>query len=110
MGGVKYAVIGAGAVGAVVAEALHQGWKDQAAALADRTRIEGIAQSGGILINGRNASFRLVPFDEPRPLELAVFAVKGYQLERALEHTAPWISPETRIISLLNGITSEQQI
>ena len=110
MGDVKYAVIGAGAVGAVVAEALHQGWEDEAAALADRTRIEGIAQSGGILINGRNASFRLVPFDEPRPLELAVFAVKGYQLGKAMEQAAPWISPKTRIISLLNGITSEQQI
>ncbi len=101
------AVLGAGAIGAVAAEALSRVYGDHVYALADRERSSRYAKAGGIVINGSNAQFRFAAPDEAEPADLVIVAVKGYDLKRSLDLLEPLVMPHTQILSLLNGITSE---
>ncbi|WP_422484995.1 ketopantoate reductase family protein [Gudongella sp. DL1XJH-153] len=62
-------------------------------------------------INGKKYDFKLVSENEKdSPADLIIFAVKSTGLEDAVEIVRNKVSDDTIIISLLNGITSEEII
>jgi 2-dehydropantoate 2-reductase len=77
--------------------------------IADSARAERI--SAGVTVNGRVYRFSVYgPEEKSVPADLAIFAVKWPQLSLAIEEMKNQIGPDTIILSLLNGITSEREI
>lgn len=65
----------------------------------------------GLTSNGEACDFYLVDEDEKgRPVDLLIFAVKGVDLESAIDSARNKVSDNTIILSLLNGVTSEEII
>lgn len=101
------ALVGLGAIGAVVAPALLNVLGEErfyvVAAGARKARLEA-----GTRINGACCRF---PVREPSAAtraDLVVFAVKNTQLEGAMEDAAGAVGEGTVILPLLNGIVSEE--
>jgi 2-dehydropantoate 2-reductase len=68
-------------------------------------------RSDGVSVNGKKYFFPIVESrDETAPADLVIFAVKYYSLTGAIADAKNQIGPDTIIISLLNGITSERDI
>lgn len=61
-------------------------------------------------VNGEERTFRTVPANEAEPVDLAILAVKSPQLVGALNVLEPLVGEGTCIISVLNGITSEERV
>ena len=61
-------------------------------------------------INGTPCPFRLVRAGEAKPCDLLIVATKATGLADALVSMEKAVGPETTIISILNGITSEEII
>lgn len=61
-------------------------------------------------INGEVRDFITVPASEATPVDLVVLTVKATGLDVALDTMEALVGPNTRIISLLNGIRSEELI
>ena len=75
--------------------------------LARGERAERLRRQG-ITINGETYPLRVAePGAEPPP-QLLIVAVKGYQLSGALEDIAAETGPDTVVMSLLNGLSSER--
>lgn len=63
-----------------------------------------------IVINGEDQTFITIPASQAKPVDLVVLAVKATGLDQAINSMEGLVGPETRIISLLNGVTSEEAI
>lgn len=63
-----------------------------------------------IVINGEDQTFITIPASQAKPVDLVVLAVKATGLDQAINSMEGLVRPETRIISLLNGVTSEEAI
>ena len=62
-------------------------------------------------INGEPFDFALLDgSDVASPSDLVIIAVKGPSLAEAADQAAPSIGPDTIVISLMNGITSEDML
>lgn len=65
----------------------------------------------GVTCNGEACAFEYVAPAQPLPpADLVIFAVKSTQLEGAIRDAAGQVGPHTILISLLNGISSEQRL
>lgn len=62
------------------------------------------------VINGAETDFRLCTPEEVQPADLVIVATKGTDLQSALPAVKAATGPDTTVISVLNGITSEQII
>jgi 2-dehydropantoate 2-reductase len=106
-------IVGAGAIGSAVAYAIHRKLPGVAKVLADPGRMERYAAQGFIL-NGDRVHLPLVPLAGPSIAggepDLIILAVKNQQLARAMTDMAPCVGERTLIMSLLNGITSEDDL
>ena len=101
---------GLGAVGGTYALTLSSWGPDRFKVIADPERIRRYAE-GGISINGAPVAFRYVqPDAEAPPADLILVAVKQHQLGQAIHEMRRFVGEETIILSLLNGIDSEQVI
>jgi 2-dehydropantoate 2-reductase len=101
--------VGAGAVGSACAGIVSERLPDAVSVLADGERLERY-RSDGFIVNGKRHDFRLVTPGGAENADLIVVAVKTHQLSRALKDMEKAVGPETLIVSLLNGITSEEEI
>ncbi len=100
-------VVGAGAVGAAVAGLVARRRPSAVAVLAGGERAERYRREGFVL-NGVRTDFAVVsPADRSAP-DLVIVAVKTYQLEQAVADMRNHVGPGTLILSLLNGISSEE--
>ena len=63
-----------------------------------------------IVINGEIQTFTTIPASQAKPVDLVILAVKATGLDQAINSMEGLVGPETRIISLLNGVTSEEAI
>lgn len=63
-----------------------------------------------IRVLGQPCNLPTVRAEDAKPAELLLLAVKAGSLDAALDLATPLVGPETRIVSLLNGVTSEQRI
>jgi 2-dehydropantoate 2-reductase len=104
-------IVGAGAVGAAVASILHARAPGSARVLADPARFERFAREG-FVVNGERLDFPLVSTRESPPdkPQLIILAVKCHHLEAAIRDLRPFVGEDTLILSLLNGITSEDEL
>jgi 2-dehydropantoate 2-reductase len=104
-------LIGMGALGILYGKMLTEALgQEKVSFLTDQRRLEEY-RSNGIFSNGRKCSFSVRDYTETiEPPDLLIFAVKGTSLESALETARNHVGKNTTIISLLNGISSEEII
>lgn len=104
-------IVGMGALGILYGDHFSRALGSEAVTfLADRDRIERYTNEP-VSCNGRNCQFCFQAADEPGvPAQLLIFAVKATALPAAIELARPYVNEDTVIISVLNGISSEQII
>ena len=106
----KISVIGAGAMGAAYASLLSDMDKDCVSFVAKGRRYDRLKEHG-LIVNGRTYRFPLIgPEDGVSPADLLIVAVKDYHLSEAIQDMGCVIGPQTTILSVMNGIDSEEQI
>ena len=98
-------LIGLGAVGALYAEHLLATGA-QLRVIVDAER-KARYEAAGVYVNGRRIDFPYATPDEAAPVDLLLIATKANGLRAAMETAAGFVGPDTRIISLLNGVVSE---
>ena len=104
----QVSLVGLGAVGMVLASRLHDRLGDRFTIVADAARRERLRHEG-VYFNGSRYDFAAAdPADGPK--DLILIATKASGLSSALDAIAPYVGPETVILSLLNGIDSEQRV
>lgn len=102
-------IIGLGAVGAMYGSILHDYDKNCVKVIIDSNRLTKYEE--GIVINKKHHNFDLhVPREGDQKAELIIIAVKGLNLNEAIDTIAPLVGSDTIILSLLNGITSEDTL
>jgi 2-dehydropantoate 2-reductase len=104
-------LLGLGAEGAVAYYALRQAMRsEQIAVLASGSRAERLKENG-IIINDTPYSLSVRPAgDTSTPPDLLIIAVKSYQLESVFPDIAKELGPNTTIMSMINGLSSENQL
>lgn len=104
-------ICGTGAVGGAYAKKIADYDLDCLRILARGERKWRYAAEG-LVINGHRYDFALADPDEqhPEPADLILVAVKDYGLDSAIEDMTPFVGQDTLILSLMNGITSEDRL
>lgn len=103
-------LIGLGALGILFGNQMHSRMPGGLRIIADRARIARY-QREGVYCNGQKCDFVYAAPDDPCPkADLLLFAVKFNDLPAAVEAARGHVGPDTVILSLLNGISSEQII
>ncbi|MFP4704925.1 MAG: ketopantoate reductase family protein [Spirochaetaceae bacterium] len=106
----RIAVLGAGAVGAVYGTMLHDAYPGRVRFLANDARTKRLAASG-LLVNGTHYPVEAVtPQGLDRAPDLILVAVKYHHLDEAVELIAEAAGEHTAVLSVLNGIDSEEII
>ena len=100
-------IVGAGAIGAAVASRIFDVDADAVALCATGERRERYIRDG-FIVNGKRYSFPLADPTPGEPYDLVIVAVKSYHLAQAIDEMRPYVGPKTVILSLLNGIASEE--
>jgi len=108
---VRISIIGMGAMGATWASKLVNIPGAQLCVIADGPRADRLARDG-VSVNGVHYDLNVVhPDDVPAaPADLLVVGVKHTGLELALQQMRNHVGEGTVVLSLLNGITSEDEI
>lgn len=106
----KTAIVGMGALGLLYGNHIvkHCG-QDAVTYVMDKERIEKY-KDGIFSINGEEAEFSMTAAGDMGPVDLLIVAVKYTGLKPALEVMRNCIDEQTVIISVLNGISSEEII
>ena len=104
-------IVGLGALGVMYADFFTKTLgKENVRVLADRERIERY-KNEKITFNGEVCDFQYCDVaKESRSSELMLFAVKYGALETAMEESAHLIGENTILLSVLNGIRSEEDL
>lgn len=101
---------GLGAIGATYGSLLHDSLKDSFRVVANEQRINKYKKNG-ITINDKKYDFNYITPDAViEPVDLVIFAVKNAELPQAMADVKHHIGPDTIILSLLNGISSEETL
>jgi len=103
------AIIGLGAVGAVVGEQLEKVLGAELYCVLDEGR-KARYQENGIWINEEKCNFQYVTPEELKPVDLIIVATKNLQIDEAVKLIRNGVGENTMILSLLNGIQSEKEI
>lgn len=106
-------IVGLGALGTMYADFLaHAMPAGSVRVLADEARVERY-RTQGVTCNGRRVDDR-VEFVLPQrmgdPADLVIFATKYAGLPQAMQEAANQVGPNTTILSVLNGVTSESEL
>ena len=105
----RIAIVGMGALGVLYGDFLteHLG-RERVGFVVNAERRERYGRME-ISANGHRCDFRLIDANETgNPADLVIFAVKATALDQAMEDAAGQIGPNTVLLSVLNGITSER--
>lgn len=104
---VKVVLIGLGAVGLTYAVKLRG--KCELKILVDSARLKKYTQNKPVF-NGVKQDFEYILPEDKFNADLIIITTKSQGLESAINMIKNFISDETRIISLINGISSEEKI
>lgn len=104
-------IVGLGALGTMYAKYFSDKLsKDQVRIIANQNRIQKYKKQG-IYCNGKPCDFNyILPETQQEPADLLIFSVKFNQLQQAIEDARKQVGKNTIIISVLNGISSEEII
>lgn len=104
-------IVGLGALGILFGHHLSKIMpRDNLRIIADQARVNRYNKDR-IYCNNEECSFNFVlPDDKIGPSDLILFTVKNNNLDEAIEAVKNQVAPHTTIVSLLNGITSEDKI
>lgn len=104
------AVIGAGAMGSAYAGKIYAMDRDSVCFIAGGDRYDRLKRSG-VVVNGEHCPIRVIkPEDIETPFDLLLVAVKHHHLQEALGDMKKGIGENTCILSVMNGIDSEERI
>ena len=110
----KIAAMAAGAVGAYFGGRLQAAGHD-VAMIARRAHLDALRQHG-LKIESVHGDLHLPKVnatDDPRqvgPVDIVLFAVKLWDTETAAELAKPMVGPDTRVITLQNGVDSYERV
>ena len=99
-------LIGLGAVGALYAERMLSSGAE-ICIIVDEVRKERYLREG-IYVNGKRIDFPYVTPEEAQPVDLLLIVTKEGGLRSAMETAAGFVGKDTLILSLLNGVISEE--
>nr|AGU67963.1 2-dehydropantoate 2-reductase [Angomonas desouzai] len=103
-------LIGLGALGIMFGWQLQQKLGNDFCVIVDEERKETYLRQG-IFANGEPCQFRFVtPQQASEPLDLLIFGTKIGGLRAAIATAKPFVGPTTVVLSLLNGVSSEEII
>jgi 2-dehydropantoate 2-reductase len=107
----KITIVGMGALGVLYGDFLTRKLgKESVEFVANKYRVNKFKEEG-TYCNGQPCDFTLVDEEETeKPADLLIFAVKATGLEAAIQTVRNKVSKNTIIISVLNGISSEEII
>lgn len=99
-------LIGLGAVGALYSGRLLDCGADLRVIVDEGRKARYMHE--GVLVNGVRVNFPYVTPDAAAPVDLLIVATKAGGLKAALDTASGFVGPDTLLISLINGVTSEQ--
>jgi 2-dehydropantoate 2-reductase len=103
-------ISGLGAVGSAYAAKLYEYNPELVTVIADTDRIQRYRRAG-IIVNQKEYSFKFIePEIKADPADLIIIAVKQHHLHESITAIRHFVGEKTIILSLLNGITSEEVI
>lgn len=105
----RVAILGVGAVGAYFVQGLNEKLGEDLWVVAKGERGERLKKEG-LLINGRKYPLHVRTPQEARGADLLLVAVKYGALEESLEDIEAAADSHTTVMSLLNGVDSEEII
>lgn len=104
----KITIVGMGALGILYGERITSALgKEAVTFLADEKRVIKY-QTEGVFCNGKKCDFQVT--SKAEPADLIIFAVKGTTLREAMELARDAVGEETILLSVLNGISSEEMM
>jgi 2-dehydropantoate 2-reductase len=101
-------IAGLGALGGLMADKLAAAGIP-VSAVADPARVARYRE-GGVYANGRRLDVAYLTPDQAQPVDLLLFACKYTGLDQTIEEARAACGPDTIVMSLLNGVTSEEMI
>lgn len=106
----KVYISGLGAIGSGYAAKLYETDQNLVTVVANQERIYRYRREG-IYVNGKAYPFHFIaPDANEGQADLILIAVKQHQLEESIKAIRNFVGERTIILSLLNGITSEESI
>ncbi|WP_156291598.1 ketopantoate reductase family protein [Oceanobacillus salinisoli] len=103
-------LIGLGAIGASYGCKIQELLGNNFQVIVNEERMRRYKRDG-FQINGSKQQFNYTtPETETEPADLVIIATKNAELQQAIEDARYHIGPDTIILSLLNGISSEEDI
>ncbi len=104
------AIVGMGALGILFGKEIADALGEQAVRYVMDAERFARYKGSEVVINGQPWKVPVVNAEDAEPADLVIVAVKGTGLEAALDVMKTSVGPETIIISVLNGISSEEII
>ncbi len=105
----KITIIGAGALGAAYGSILYEMDPNSVCFIASGERFEKLKRDG-VVVNGKRYPIAVAQPEEAEATDLLIVAVKHHHLDQAIEEIKKAVGPETTILSVMNGIDSEERI
>ena len=106
----KVILCGLGAIGTIYADKLEKFDAENLKVLVDESRYERYSKNP-VIFNGRALNFEYVlPSEEGFKADLIILATKFAGLNDAIKNIKNFVKEDTVILSLLNGVTSEDII
>jgi len=102
-------IIGAGALGATYGSLLYAMDPLSVCFLASGERYNRLKQDG-VTVNSTTSPIIVIRPEEATPVDLLIVAVKYHHLDQAICEMEHAIGPHTIILSVMNGIDSEERI
>lgn len=99
-------LIGLGAVGALYAERMLSAGAD-IRVIVDEARLERY-QREGVYVNGVRVDYPYATPKDAKPVDLLMIVTKEGGLRDAMETASGFVGPDTLMLSLINGVTSEE--
>ena len=104
------ALIGAGAMGACYASKFYEIDPNCISLVATGDRYDRLKEKG-LVVNGKHYLFNVIrPEEKSPPSDFIIVAVKHHHLEEAMRDISNRIGENSLILSIMNGIESEDQI
>jgi 2-dehydropantoate 2-reductase len=104
-------IMGLGSIGSIAALAALKALGDSNVKIIAGGERGKKLKENGLTINGEKYYFNISsPYEKSPADDLVIVAVKAYSLNEAIKDIKEHVGPHTTIISLMNGITSEEDI